>query len=50
VRSCPSVQRSNNPMLRYADAIGWDYVPTAEALRLRGGETGHFFYLRHTLQ
>ena len=32
-----------NPMLRYADAIGWDYVPAAEALRLRGGEAGLFF-------
>ena len=32
-----------NPMLRYADAIGWDYVPAAEALRLRGGEAGIFF-------
>ena len=32
-----------NPMLRYADAIGWDYVPAAEALRLRGGEGGLFF-------
>ena len=32
-----------NPMLRYAGAIGWDYVSTAEALRLRGGEGGIFF-------
>ena len=32
-----------NPMLRYADAIGWDYVSAAEALRLRGGEAGLFF-------
>ena len=39
-----------DPMLRYADAIGWDYISTAESLRLRGGETGLFFYLRHTLQ
>jgi len=30
-------------MLRYACAIGWDYVPAAEALRLRGGEAGLFF-------
>ncbi len=29
-----------DPMLRYADAIGWDYVSAAEALRLRGGEAG----------
>jgi len=32
-----------NPMLGYADAIGWDYVPAAEALRWRGGEGGLFF-------
>ena len=32
-----------DPMLRYADAIGWDYVSAAEALRLRGGEAGLFF-------
>ncbi len=32
-----------NPMLRYADAIGWDYVPATEALRLRDGEAGLFF-------
>jgi hypothetical protein len=32
-----------NPMLRYAQQIGWDHVAPAEALRLRGGETGPFF-------
>jgi len=32
-----------NPMLKYADAIGWKYVPPDEALRLRGGETGICF-------
>ncbi len=32
-----------NPMLRYAEAIGWEYVPPQEALRLRGGETGLYF-------
>ncbi|WP_129628852.1 type I restriction endonuclease subunit R [Candidatus Oscillochloris fontis] len=32
-----------NPMLRYAEAIGWKYVPREEALRLRGGETGRIF-------
>ena len=32
-----------NPMLRYADAIGWTYLPADEALRLRNGETGLYF-------
>jgi type I restriction enzyme R subunit len=32
-----------DPMLRYAEAIGWDYVPPTEALRQRGGEAGIFF-------
>ena len=32
-----------NPMLRYAEQIGWKYVPPSDALRLRGGETGLYF-------
>lgn len=32
-----------NPMLKYAQAIGWEYVPPAHALRLRGGESGMYF-------
>jgi type I restriction enzyme, R subunit len=32
-----------NPMIRYAQQIGWTYVRPEEALRLRGGETGRFF-------
>lgn len=32
-----------NPMLRYAEQIGWEYIPSKEALRLRGGETGLYF-------
>jgi len=32
-----------NPMLKYAATIGWDYVPAAEALQWRGGEGGLFF-------
>ncbi len=29
-----------NPMLKYAEQIGWNYINPKEALRLRGGETG----------
>ncbi len=32
-----------NPMIRYAQQIGWAYVRPEDALRLRGGETGRFF-------
>ncbi len=32
-----------NPMIVYAQQLGWTYVPPNEALRLRGGETGRFF-------
>src|SRR5438067_5012384 len=32
-----------NPMLRYAAAIGWQYVPPADALARRGGDRGLFF-------
>jgi len=32
-----------NPMLRYAEQIGWRYVTPPEALRLRGDETGLYF-------
>ncbi|MFN7947018.1 MAG: HsdR family type I site-specific deoxyribonuclease [Blastocatellia bacterium] len=32
-----------NPMLRYADQIGWQYVTPDEALQWRGGETGAHF-------
>ncbi|MBW1947292.1 MAG: HsdR family type I site-specific deoxyribonuclease, partial [Deltaproteobacteria bacterium] len=32
-----------NPMLRYAQEIGWEYVTPEEALALRGGEAGLFF-------
>lgn len=31
------------PMIGYAREIGWEYVSPAEALRLRGGDTGMFF-------
>jgi type I restriction enzyme, R subunit len=32
-----------NPMIQYAQAIGWDYVPQEKATALRGGEAGLFF-------
>jgi len=32
-----------NPMIKYAQQIGWAYVRPDDALRLRGGETGRFF-------
>lgn len=32
-----------NPLIRYADEIGWEYVRQEEALALRKGEKGLFF-------
>jgi type I restriction enzyme R subunit len=32
-----------NPLIRYACEVGWDYVSQEEALRLRHGETGLLF-------
>jgi len=32
-----------NPLLKYAAEIGWDYVSSADALSLRKGETGMLF-------
>ena len=32
-----------NPMLHYAQDIGWAYVPPEEALGLRGGDAGLYF-------
>ncbi|MCX8193758.1 MAG: HsdR family type I site-specific deoxyribonuclease [Candidatus Pacearchaeota archaeon] len=32
-----------NPLIKYACEIGWDYVSQEEALRLRGSETGLIF-------
>lgn len=32
-----------NPMLRYADSIGWTYISPDEALKLRNGDTGLYF-------
>ena len=29
-----------NPMLKYAQQIGWEYLTSTEALKLRGGDTG----------
>src|SRR5437773_9526634 len=33
-----------NPLIRYAGEIGWEIVPQAEAVGLRKGEGGMFFY------
>jgi type I restriction enzyme R subunit len=32
-----------NPMLQYAQEIGWDYVEPGQALKLRGSEAGLYF-------
>ena len=32
-----------NPMLKYANEIGWEYVPRQQALQHRGGDTGLYF-------
>ena len=31
------------PMLRYSDQIGWNYVSRTQALQMRGGDTGLYF-------
>ena len=33
-----------NPLIKYAEEIGWEYVNRDKALELRRGETGLFFY------
>ena len=37
---CSAVQ---NPMLEYADKIGWKSVSRSEAMQMRYGETGRYF-------
>src|SRR5262249_10729616 len=32
-----------NPMIRYAKSVGWEYVRPEDALTLRGGDTGLYF-------
>lgn len=32
-----------DPMIKYAEEIGWQYVSPADALRLRSGDTGMYF-------
>ena len=32
-----------NPMLKYAQEIGWEYVKPDDALTFRGGDTGLYF-------
>lgn len=39
-----------SPMLNYAQQIGWTLVPTVEALKRRGGETGLAFVQTFTAQ
>lgn len=43
--SSPGGEREavQNPTIRYATEIGWEYVDQDEALRLRGGNTGFVF-------
>ena len=32
-----------NPMIKYADKIGWKSVSRSEAMQMRRGETGRYF-------
>src|SRR5438105_13294821 len=32
-----------NPMLKYAQEIGWEHIKREQALALRGGDTGMYF-------
>jgi len=32
-----------NPLIKYATEVGWEYIDRDEALRLRGGESGFIF-------
>ena len=32
-----------NPMLRYADEIGWESISASQALQMRGGKTRLYF-------
>ena len=32
-----------NPMIQYADEIGWESISTSEAMQLRRGDTGLYF-------
>jgi type I restriction enzyme R subunit len=32
-----------NPLIKYAEKVGWEYISRDEALRLRGGKTGLVF-------
>ena len=33
-----------NPLIKYSEEIGWEYVDRDKAVELRRGETGLFFY------
>lgn len=32
-----------DPMIKYAEQIGWQYVRPVEAMKFRGGDTGLYF-------
>ena len=32
-----------NPMLKYADEIGWEFISASEALWMRGGDANLYF-------
>lgn len=33
-----------NPMLRYADQIGWDYISRSEAMQRRNGDAKELYF------
>ena len=39
----PERSAVQNPMLKYADEIGWESTSSSDALKLRGGDTGVYF-------
>ena len=32
-----------NPMIKYADEIGWKSIPASDAMQKRRGDTGRYF-------
>ncbi len=33
------------PMLQYADEIGWEFIPPSEAMQMRGGNTAVLYFI-----